>query len=40
MFYPMNQYYDGVVDRHMVNMQFYSDLSVVPIPTELQELIS
>lgn len=32
----MNQYYDDVVDRHRVNMQFYNELSVVSIPKMLQ----
>jgi len=36
MFYAMNQYYDDVVDRHTVSMQFYNELSVVSIPTMLQ----
>jgi len=34
----MNQYYDNVVGRHTVNMQFYNEISVVSTPTKAQRL--
>lgn len=34
----MNQYYDNVVGRHIVNVQFYNEIRVVSIPTKVQQL--
>ena len=36
MFYAVNQYYDNVVGRHTVNVQFYNELTVVSIPTKVR----
>ena len=36
--YAKNQYYDNVVGRHTMNMQFYNEISAVSIPTEVQQL--
>jgi len=36
VFYAENQYYDNVVGRHTVHMQFYNELSVVSIPTKVR----
>ena len=34
----MNQYYDNVVGRHIVNVQFYNEIRVVSIPTKVRQL--
>ena len=35
--YATNQYYDNVVGRHTVSMQFYNEISLVSVPTKVQQ---
>ena len=38
MFYAMDQYYDDVVGRHTVSVQFYNETNVVSVPRKMQHL--
>ena len=35
--YAKNQYYDNVVGRHTVSMQFYSEICLVSVPIKAQQ---